>query len=370
VALLHDWSNCRCVGIRVLEDDGRMAYAAYRGFGQEFLREEMELDTGRDVCTCVRVATGTLDSQDAPALTPGGSFAVVDAPSFVAGLTPEEAKRYRGVCVRVGFRTIAIVPVSYRGRTFGTIHLADELPGKLSTEDVEFLESRSLLIGEALHRFGIEEKMLAISEEERRRVGQELHDSVGQQLTGVAYSVDLLEDSLASQERPEAAEAATVRQQLSAAIARVRNLSHGLYPVRLGAGGLVASLIELAEGVSAHRGVACSLEADGAPAIGDESAAIQLYRIAQEAVNNALKHAHASRICIRLRQEEGTLWLEVRDDGVGLPADVASRKGLGLHIMRYRAENIGARLEALAAPGGGTLVRCSVVAPPNPRKPR
>ncbi len=345
-----------------------MAYAAYRGFSPEFLREEMELDAGRDVCVCPRVATGTLDPQDAPALTGGGSFAVVDAPSFVAGLTPGEVQRYRGVCVRVGFRTLAVVPVSYRGRTLGAIHLADEMPGKLSAEDVEFLESRALLIGEALHRFGLDEKMLAIGEEERRRVGQELHDDVGQQLTGVAYSVDLLEDSLASQERPEAAEASTVRQQLSDAIARVRDLSHGLYPVRLGAGGLVASLTELAEGVSAHRGVACAIEAGGAPAIGDERTAIQLYRIAQEAVSNALKHARASRICIRLRHHEGRAILEVQDDGVGLPSDPTRGRGLGLHIMRYRAENIGGRLEAFATPEGGTLVRCSLAGPPGNRK--
>lgn len=363
-ALLQEWSRCRCVGIRVLREDGGLPYEAQVGFGADFLRQEMELNAADAACVCVRVATHAAEPQDEPALTAGGSFVCVDTPTFVAGLAPADLPRYRGVCVRMGFRTLAVVPIRYRGRPLGAIHLADEQPGMLSAEDIEFLESRALLIGEALHRFSLEEEVLAISEEERRRVDQELHDNLGQQLTGVAYSVDLLEDSLASQARPEAGEASVVRTQLGEAIARVRDLSHGLYPVRLGAGGLAPALAELAEGVRARRGVACVFECDEGATATDERVAIHLYRIAQEAVNNALKHAEARHITIRLLHDERGLCLEIADDGVGLPRDAASRKGLGLHIMQYRAENLGGRFEVLAPPGGGTLVRCSAVGPP------
>ncbi|HRR81123.1 MAG TPA: PAS domain S-box protein [Planctomycetota bacterium] len=367
VALLHDWSGCRCVGIRVLREDGGLPYEAQVGFSADFLRREMELNAANTACVCVRVATNAPEPQDEPALTPGGSFACADTPSFVAGLAPTDLPRYRGVCVRVGFRTLAVVPIRYRGRSLGAIHLADERPGMLSQEDIEFLESRALLIGEALHRFSLEEEVLAISEEERRRVGQELHDTLGQQLTGVAYLVDLLEDSLASRSLPEASDVLTVRKQLGESIARVRDLSHGLYPVRLVAGGLAAALAELAEGVRTRRGVACVLECDEGVAAADERAAIHLYRIAQEAVTNALKHAQAQRITLRLRQDAEGLCLEIADDGVGLPRDALSRKGLGLHIMQYRAENLGGRFEALAPPGGGTLIRCSAVGQPKAR---
>ncbi len=369
VALLHEWSGCRCVGIRVLHGDGGLPYQAHVGFSPEFMAEEMVLDTRRDCCVCVRVATGTPEPQDRPAITPGGSFACVDAPSFVAGLTAAEAARYRGVCMRVGFRTLVVVPVRYRGRTLGAIHLADELPGALSAEEVEFLESRSLLIGEALHRFDLEQQVMAISEEERRQVGQELHDGVGQQLTGIAYMLDNLEAVLAERHAAETRRVADLRKAVGEVDAHVRSVSRGLYPSQVASGGLSGALEDLARRVTARYSIACSCECAASVAL-ERGAATQLHRIAQEAVNNAVKHGRPRVIRIRLGESGGQVMLSIHDDGAGLPHDLAGSPGLGMQIMAYRASAIGGTLSVQPAAEGGTVVSCFLPARPGASKER
>ncbi len=270
---------------------------------------------------------------------------------------------------RIAGSAIAIVDITALKHAEDELRRArDELERRVRERTAELGKTVGQLEAEMAERRRLEEQILAVSEEERRRIGQELHDTVGQQLAGVAYLVDLLEDALRSQSLPQAADATTVREQLGGAIARVRALSHGLYPARLGSGGLVAALGELAETVSTHRGVPCDLDCEEHSVVRNESVAIHLYRIAQEAVNNALKHAKAARIHIRLTKEKGIVTLEVHDNGVGIPSDLSMRKGLGVHIMRYRAERVGGRLDIERGPQGGTVVRCSVAGRSKTRK--
>jgi signal transduction histidine kinase len=164
-------------------------------------------------------------------------------------------------------------------------------------------------------------------------------------------------------EKAEIEEIAMLAQEGSQ---QARLLARGLNPVKISAQGLQAALQELALTMQKLSGVPCSFERDpGIPPL-DSETTLQVYRIAQEAVNNALKHAHAHHIGLRLSYAAPQITLTVRDDGVGLPA-AEPTEGIGLRIMQYRARMIGATFRLQNAPGGGTLVTCTLS--PNPTTP-
>jgi signal transduction histidine kinase len=142
----------------------------------------------------------------------------------------------------------------------------------------------------------------------------------------------------------------------------VRQLARGLFPVDVdgGPGSLAHALRQLATTTSSLDRVACVVEEKGGISVSDTRAPTELYRIAQEAVTNALKHANASRIVIRLAGEAGSTTLSIRDDGAGLRLDHEHEKGVGFRIMRFRAQSIGASLSIESKPGAGTVVTCVV----------
>jgi signal transduction histidine kinase len=205
----------------------------------------------------------------------------------------------------------------------------------------------------------LEREVLAIGERERERIGQDLHDGLGQHLTGAALRAKSLERKLAEKSLPEAADAALLVAFLSDAIEQTRALVRGLCPVKPGAGGFCGALRELASRVQQASGVSCCVECDERAPGPRDIVAMQLYRIAQEAVTNAVKHARARHVVITLGLAGGAPALTVRDDGVGIPAsEIAKPSGLGLAIMRYRASAIGASIGIRRDPAGGTIVTC------------
>ncbi len=212
------------------------------------------------------------------------------------------------------------------------------------------------LVAEIAERQRLEGEVLEVSERERRGFGQDLHDDVCQQLAGIA----LLNQALATRLRPsrpaEAAEALRLSTLLGQTVADARALARGLHPIEVEAHGLMAALQELAAQTS-HR-VPCRLECRRPVPVADSKAALHLYRIAQEAVTNALKHAAARHIVIGLRPQRGKIILSVHDDGSGLSKKHPT--GMGLHIMPYRARMIGATLIIRSEPGRGTRVVCSL----------
>ena len=157
--LIRRWSGCRCLGIRVLDGNGKLPYEAAVGFDPAFHEVEHWLDVGVDNCICTRVARGSPEPQDAPAWTPGGSFRTDDSMALIQTLAPAQVSRFRGHCVHIGFKSIACVPIRYRGETIGVIHLADEREGMAPPARVEFIESVAPLIGEAVHRFDDDEAL-------------------------------------------------------------------------------------------------------------------------------------------------------------------------------------------------------------------
>ena len=153
VKLINIWSDCRYVGIRMLNDKGGIPYEAYLGFSREFWEAENWLSIHSDQCACIRVVTGNPESQDIPMMTRAGSFYLDNSFEFLQSLTEAQRARFRGVCIRCGFKSIGIIPIALRGRILGVIHIADEKGGKVSLPQVEFLELMAFFMGQAIQKF-------------------------------------------------------------------------------------------------------------------------------------------------------------------------------------------------------------------------
>jgi len=206
----------------------------------------------------------------------------------------------------------------------------------------------------------LREELLKASAREQRRIGQELHDGTGQELTGLQYLAFSHVRSLSEHCPSQVETAVKIAEGLQRALQQVRALSKGLLPVELDADGLMAGLTELTLRVRELNDVSCEFVCDEPIPVLDHEVATQLYRIAQEALTNAVKHSRASRIDVSLEHRgRSLLRLEVTDDGVGLSAE-QPREGLGLRIMASRAELIGATLVIEPFPAGGTRVRCEL----------
>ncbi len=235
--------------------------------------------------------------------------------------------------------------------------------------DIEFMASalteggRRLLhviLQDVSERRALEREVIEISTAEQARIGREIHDGICQQLLATDLMVVGLQRRL---ERGGADEQLLqvlrqVATQIEQSLAQARALANGSAPVNIDAGSLQASLQAMAESASETHGMPCTLEFAGDAGDLDQVTATHLYRIAQEALNNAIKHAHATRIELSLEVQGQGFSLQVRDDGVGLPQGLPAWGHLGLSIMRYRARIVGASLNLLARPGGGTVVRC------------
>ena len=225
----------------------------------------------------------------------------------------------------------------------------------LETEEGMLISSAIRDISERKH---LEKTILEIGETERRRIGQDLHDGLGQHLTGVAFMGKALEDRLADSAIAEAAEAAKIVKLVNESIRMTRDLARGLLPVVSEAHGLMSALEHWAAEISELFRVYCRFECSNPVFVHEEVLAEHLYRLAQEAVTNAIKHGHARNITIGLAIVKGGGVLTVRDDGCGFDLVRKSGSGLGMRIMNYRAKLIGGSLSMQSAAKGGTVVRC------------
>ena len=217
-------------------------------------------------------------------------------------------------------------------------------------EITHFLE----VMEDVTERRRLEAAIVQVSEQERLLIGQELHDVIGQELTGVTLLAKVLEKKLAGSAAHE--DAKGIVELAGKALKEVKDLAHGLYPSQLERSGLGPALEELARDQMRLFRVPCAFIGDGQIPPFDALISRNLYRIAQEATNNAIKHAQAKRIEIVVRVTRDRMTLEVDDDGVGIPESAVRGEGLGLRIMKYRANMIGAALDFKKRPGGGTVV--------------
>ena len=221
-------------------------------------------------------------------------------------------------------------------------------------------ERTAALEREMAERQRLEEEILRVSEREQRRIGHDLHDSLCQHLTGTALAGQVLGERLAAKSLPEAADAGKVVELVEEGITLARNLARGLYPVEMEAEGLMAAFQDLADNITKGARVRCVFECGAPVLMHDDAAATHLYRIAQEAVRNAIQHGKPRRIGLTLSERNGLVTLTVEDDGLGVAEDVHKSGGLGIRIMAHRAAMIGGTFTIEPAATGGTIVACSI----------
>jgi len=204
----------------------------------------------------------------------------------------------------------------------------------------------------------LENEVLQAGIAARRRVGQDLHDSLGQVLTGVAFLSKVLDENLTRRGAPEAEDASKIAKYVDESIELTRLLSRGLQPIRFSSGGLVQALTELTQEAAEMFAIRCDLQASEQMPECDDITCTHVYHIIQEAISNAARHGNAKTVTVRLRLlDTDRIELMIADDGEGMP-DKAESKGMGMRTMRYRASAMGGSLSVHEAPGGGTKVTC------------
>lgn len=237
----------------------------------------------------------------------------------------------------------------------------NELEAMVRERTRELLDSNEQLRKEIAIKNDLQKQIMEISEKEQRRIGQDLHDSLSQQLGGIIFMGQVLFEKLKKIGRAEAQDMRKLIGHLQNALTYTRDLAKGLYPT-LGEGGLMVALNGLAISVSELFAVTVTVEHEKELNTSDEAVTIHLYRIVQEALNNAIKHGKATRIAIRLYWEKGAVVLAVTDNGVGFP-EKPNKKGMGLNIMQYRASSIGSSFEIATRRNKGTVVKCVFAQP-------
>lgn len=206
----------------------------------------------------------------------------------------------------------------------------------------------------------LEQEIVRVSEREQMRIGQDLHDGLCQNLAAIDCAAACLRADLAAKSLPETETAGVIQKLLKQAVVEARNLARGIFPVQMDAEGLPAALEELVGTMNLLRQVPVSLDVKGEVRVPDPQVAMHIYRIAQEALSNALRHSGGTRVDICLSREDGHVVMSVSDDGQGIPRSRSAPNGMGLRTMRYRARLIHADFDMETAAGKGTTVRCTI----------
>ena len=247
--------------------------------------------------------------------------------------------------------------ITRRKRAETALQKSKELLEKLVAERTRSLRvANAELRGEIERRKGLEGEILAISDREQQRLGQELHDGLCQHLTAVAFMARSIALRLRNHRVIDAADIEKIAELVNEAATDTRDLSRALHRMDVDSAGLVSALQDLVDREIWR--TPCRLQVRPPFRIDDDVAAAHLYRIAREAVINANKHAQAREIVVKLEKSGQEMALRVIDDGIGFSKDSKLKHGLGFHIMNYRAQLMGGRLEIESPKRGGTCVSC------------
>jgi len=292
-------------------------------------------------------------------LTTGYSFDEVrDKHVWEFFMLPEEVLRSQSVIAQVGAN---LMPEDYQshwitrdGRSRLIAWSSSSLPD--SEGKPHYIIATGIDITE---REQLERALLDVSAREQRRIGQDLHDGLGQHLTGIAFMAKVHEKKLAETNVAAAADAAKLVRLVNEAVNKTRELARGLLPVMSDAQGLMSALQLWAGEVKDIFGISCEFECASPVLIRDIAVSTHLYHIAQEAVNNAIKHGGARNIRLLLGTENGSSTLRIIDDGTGISDERPNSPGMGLQIMSYRSAMIGGRLEVYRNAKQGTTVCCT-----------
>jgi signal transduction histidine kinase len=260
--------------------------------------------------------------------------------------------------------------------TFGSYLVVIWLLARLKSSH-QILEGRvrdrtAALRKEIVAREQLEKDVADVTERERRQIGHELHDTLCQHLTATSLSLQVLSSKLTEASLPQAKDADQSAALVEQAIELTRNVAKGLFPLELEGEGLAGALLELCRTASECNRIDCQFKSDGKIPPLDPSKAMHLYRIAQEAVTNAVKHGHVGRVVVAFSGDDRNLRLSITDDGIGLPEKLPPDEGLGLRIMASRAGMIDGSFSVTKNGESGTTVLCTLPLPKgevmNPRK--
>jgi PAS domain S-box-containing protein len=399
VELIRVWTGSQCLGVRVADTQGNIPFVAHVGYDAEFLRLENQLSLLTDCCLCIRAISQKTEVSDAPLLTVGGSFRLDDSLAFARQLSTEQQKDYRGTCMKFAFASLAVIPIRYRDRVLGAIHLADRRPGQFPPASITFLESMAPLIGEALHRFSTEaelarhrdhlEELVKLRTAELARSNEDLeqfayvasHD-LQEPLRAVGGYVELLRhrfpeklDDKALQYIAGAAAGATRMQTLITdllAFSRVGTRGHAFAPADLNM--LLAKTLENLQ--ASIQEVHATVTSDPLPSLlVDGTQIVQLF---QNLIGNALKFRSERPLEIHIgaqRQEDRWVFF-VRDNGIGIEPQYFQRifqlfqrlhtrrhypgTGIGLAICKKIAERHGGEIWVESQPGQGSTFFFSI----------
>jgi len=244
--------------------------------------------------------------------------------------------------------------LGHRREVYGLHRDGSTIPIQISITEIESFDVFVGIILDLRKQKMLEKEIADISTQEQERIGRELHDGLGQQLTGMSMLANSLKTRLALRGIPEAELLDDLIGHIKDAIKDSRTLAHGLSPILATHEGLTDGLKLLARNVRLDTGIECSFVSGSLIDLRDGTAAMHIFRIAQEAVNNAVKHANAKMITISLSKE----MLTVSDDGCGFELHETKTRGIGIRIMHYRASVVGARLYFQSSPGKGNTVSC------------
>ena len=259
-----------------------------------------------------------------------------------------------------GLRAVFAFPIRLGNEVLGVITIYSRQTMPLDKHLLRLLNDICSQIGQVMGRRRAERRLLEVSEREQQRIGQDLHDGLCQQLAGIAYIASDLQTKLGKSGRPEAVVAARIAELSRETAVQARQVSRGLNPVKMGTTGLMAALEELTESIRSLFSISCRFECKHHVLVPNHETSVHLYRIAQEAIHNAITHGAANQIVITLGRGPAGIVLSINDNGRGFTAEPAEGNGMGLDNMKYRARAIGARLEHADRPGGGSIVTCTL----------
>ena len=271
---------------------------------------------------------------------------------------PPEAEMERQICLVEKNLSIIFVPTRVHGRITGTIAMDGiRAPHTWTPTDIALLEVGGTYMAALLDARHTNERIQAVSRQEREKLGRDLHDSLGQQLVAISFLAGSLQGDL-KDNGDLAAQAARIAELTAAVLETARGMTRGLQPFDVKGEGLVAALHRMAAETSRLMGVKCRVADNGAPPVQDPEACTQLFWIAREATNNAVRHGKATAITITLDVRRGRQRLIIQDNGCGLPADWASKVGVGLKVLRFRAAVMGGQVTVTPGADAGTEVTC------------
>lgn len=266
----------------------------------------------------------------------------------------------RGRADDFGLHAAIAFPVTRNRQVVAVLEFFSAHPARRDERFMEILPDIGIQLGHVIRRKELEREIATAIEHEQRRLGSDIHDDVGQELTGMRHLMQSLNECLTNESSPHRQLAVRITEGLESVQKGLRRVIRNLVPVEVDERGLLAALQSLAEHTTEANDVHCRFLCKQPIALEDTLLATHIYRVMQEAVNNAVKHANARQITIQLSENRQGLHFEVADDGIGISAEPSPESGYGLKSMAYRAALLGAGLSIQRGENGGTVVRCTV----------